>query len=53
MERRVDGSVLFARAIVWVAAKALEMVPVVGPVFQVVNFVNDVAELKKASNDWQ
>jgi len=51
MERRVDGSVLVAKAIVWVAAKALEFVPVIGPVVKVVSFVNDVAEIRKAYSE--
>lgn len=46
--RRDDTSVLFARALVWVAGKAIESAPVIGPIFKVVNFVNDVAEIRKA-----
>ena len=49
MKTRTDASVLIAKAIVWVAGRALESIPVVGPIFRVVNFVNDIAELKKDS----
>ena len=49
MNRSTDSSVVIARAIVWLAGRALEAVPVIGPVIKVVNFVNDVAELKKAT----
>jgi hypothetical protein len=43
-----DTSVLIAKAIVWVAGRAFEFVPVIGPVFRVVNFVNDVAQIRQA-----
>jgi hypothetical protein len=43
-----DTSEFIAKAIVWVGCRAFEFVPVVGPVFRVVNFVNDVAEIRKA-----
>jgi hypothetical protein len=43
-----DSTVLIAKAIVWVAGKAIEYVPIVGPVFKIVNFLNDVAEIRQA-----
>jgi hypothetical protein len=46
--RRNEPTVLIARALVWVAGRAIECAPVIGPIFKVVNFVNDVAELRKA-----
>ena len=49
MKRSTDNSVLVAKAIVWVAGKALEFVPVIGPFVRVVNFVKDVAEVNTAT----
>ena len=43
-----DASELIAKAIVWAAGQALQIVPVIGPVFRVVGFVNTVAEIRKA-----
>ncbi len=39
---------LIAKAIVWFAGQALGIIPVIGPVFVVVGFVSDVAEIRKA-----
>jgi hypothetical protein len=39
---------MIAKALVWVAGKALESAPVIGPILKVINFVNEVSEVRKA-----
>ena len=50
MRNSDQTSVVVARLIVMFAGRALEFVPVIGPVVKVINFVNDVAELRKAND---
>jgi hypothetical protein len=39
---------LIAKVLVWVAGRAIETVPVIGPIVKAVKFVNDVAEIRRA-----
>lgn len=41
---------MIAKALIWVAGKAIESMPVIGPVFKVLSFVNDVAELRRTKS---
>ena len=36
-----------AKVLVWAAGRAIESLPIVGPVFRVINFVNDVAVVSR------
>ena len=36
-----------AKAFIWAAGKALESAPVIGPIIKVINFVNEVSEVRR------
>jgi len=37
-----------AKVLVWAAGRAIESLPVVGPVFRMISLVNDFAEVSRA-----
>jgi len=43
---------LIAKALIWVASKALESAPVIGPIFKVIMFVNDLSEARRSYGLW-
>jgi len=39
---------LLAKVLFWVAGKAIESLPVIGPIYKMINLVNDIAEMSRA-----
>jgi hypothetical protein len=39
---------LLSKVLVWAAGRAIESLPVIGPIFKVVNLVNEIAEVRRA-----
>ena len=44
--KQISMKNMIAKAVVWAAGKALESMPVIGPIFKVLKFVNEMAELR-------
>jgi len=38
---------LLSKAFVWFAGRAFEAIPVIGPIFKVINIVNDIAQARR------
>ena len=40
---------LLSKVLLWVAGRAIELLPVVGPIFKVINLAHEIAEVSRAS----